>query len=109
MSLNIYPGNHSNLRKYIRREYLNQYYNLQQETYQNSENGCNCIQNKVLHIKQGYLDPNISDAQRISQILQSNIGGRTTFGNFNNPLNVNTLGGIEGQSGGIPRPPRNKF
>lgn len=109
MSLNIYPGNHSNLRKYIRREYLNQYYNLQREAFPSSENGCNCIQNKVLHIKQGYLDPNVSDAQRISQILQTSIGGRTTFGNFNNPLNVNNLGGVEGQRGGIPRPPRNKF
>ena len=109
MSLNIYPGNHSNLRKYIQREYLNQYYNLNKEPFPNSENVCNCIENKVLHIKQGYLDPNISEAQRISQILQSSLGGRTTFGNFNNPLNVNSLGGIEGQSGGIPRPPRNKF
>jgi hypothetical protein len=106
MSLNIYPGNHTNLRKYIHREYLNQYYNLQKNAF-NGE--CLCVQNKVLQIKQGYLDPNISDAQRISQILQTNAGGRTTFGNFNNPLNVNSLGGLEGQRGGIPRPPRNKF
>jgi|LakMenE01Jun11ns_1017448.scaffolds.fasta_scaffold9872042_2 hypothetical protein len=109
MSLNIYPGNHSNLRKYIRREYLNQYYNLQKEIFPNANGECNCITNKVLSIKQGYLDPNINDAQRISQILQTSVGGRTTFGNYNNPLNVNCLGGIEGQSGGIPRPLRNKF
>jgi hypothetical protein len=109
MSLNIYPGNHSNLRKYIRREYLNQYYNLQKEIFPNVNGECNCIKNKVLSIKQGYLDPNINYAQRISQILQTSGGGRTTFGNVNNPLNINSLGGIEGQSGGIPRPLRNKF
>ena len=109
MSLNIYPGNHSNLRKYIRREYLNQYYNLQKEVLPKINGECNCIQNKVLSIKQGYLDPNISDAQRISQILQTSVGGRITFGNSNNALLINNLGGIEGQSGGLPRPPRNKF
>ena len=109
MSINIYPGNHSNLRKYIRRDFLNQYYNLGQEILPATDGECNCIQNKVLSIKQGYLDPNISDAQRISQILQTSIGGRTTFGNFNNPLPVNELGGYPGQSGGMPRPPRNKF
>jgi hypothetical protein len=109
MSINIYPGNHSNLRRYIRREYLNQYYNLQKEVLSETNGECNCLQNKVLSIKQGYLDPNISDAQRISQILQTNMGGRTTFGNSNSPLLINSLGGIEGQSGGLPRPPRNKF
>jgi hypothetical protein len=109
MSINIYPGNHSNLRRYIRQEYLNQYYNLQKEVLPNTNGECECIQNKVLHIKQGYLDPNISDAQRLSQIIQTSIGGRIMFGNFNNPLPINNLGGIEGQSGGLPRPPRNKF
>jgi hypothetical protein len=109
MSINIYSGNNSNLRRYIRHEYLNQYYNLRKEVLPEINGECNCLQNKVLSIKQGYLDPNISDAQRISQILQTNIGGRITFGNSNNPLMVNSLGGIEGQSGGLPRPPRNKF
>jgi len=108
MSLNIYPGNnHSNLRRFIRRDFLNQYYNLQQELVPTGE--CNCIENKVLSIKQGYVDPNISEAQRISNILQSSIGGRIMFGNLNNPLPINELGGMEGQRGGIPRPPRNKF
>ena len=109
MSINIYPGNHSNLRRYIRKEYLNQYYNLQQDLSPNIDGECNCVKNKVLTTKQGYLDPNISSAQRISQILQTNVGGRTNFGNSNSPLNLNNLGGIEGQSGGTHRPPRNKF
>lgn len=109
MSINIYPGNHSNLRRYIRREYLNQYYNLQREVLPEINGECNCVQNKVLSIKQGYLDPNISDAQRISQIIRTSVGGRTTFGNVNGPLQVNELGGYAGQSGGMPRPPRNKF
>ena len=109
MSINIYPGNHSNLRRYIRREFLNQYYNLQKEVLPEINGECNCIQNKVLSIKQGYLDPNISDAQRISQILQTSIGGRTTFGNFNRPVQINYMGGWEGQPGGTQKPPRNYF
>ena len=101
------------------KEYLNQYYNLQREVLpaqfrlgseKREINGeCNCVQNKVLSIKQGYLDPNVSDAQRISQIIRTSVGGRTTFGNVNGPLQVNELGGYAGQSGGMPRPPRNKF
>ena len=109
MSINNYPGNNSNLRRYIRQEYLNQYYNLRKEVLPNINGDCNCVQNKVLSIKQGYLDPNISEAQRISQILQSSVGGRISFGNSNNASLINNLGGIEGQSGGLPRPPRNKF
>lgn len=110
MSINIYPGgNRQNLRRYIRRDFLNQYYNLQKEILPETDGECNCVQNKVLSIKQGYIDPNISGAQRISQIIQTSIGGRTTFGNFNNPLAINELGGYPGQSGGMPRPPRNKF
>jgi hypothetical protein len=110
MSINIYPGkNNSNLKRFIRHEYLNQYYGLNKTVLPEVTGDCNCSQNKVLETKQGYLDPNISNAQRISQLLQINIGGTTTFGNFNNPLPTNNLGGIEGQSGGIPRPPRNKF
>jgi hypothetical protein len=109
MSLNIYPGSHSNLRKYMKREYLNQYYNLQQNVLNESGDSCNCVRDKTLPIRQGYVDKNISDAQRISQILQNSLGGRTTFGNFNSPLAINELGGIEGQNGGIPRPPRNRF
>lgn len=109
MSINIYPGNHSNLRRYIHHEYLNQYYNLQKEVLPKINGECNCIQNKVISIKQGYLDPNISNTQRISQILQTNVGGRTTFGNLNSSLLINSLGGIEGQSGGLPQPLRNKF
>ena len=110
MSINIYPGkNNSNLKRFIRHEYLNQYYGLNKQVLPEVNGDCNCSQNKVLETKQGYLDPNISNAQRISQLLQINVGGRTTFGNFNNPLPTNNLGGIEGQSGGIPRPPRNRF
>lgn len=109
MSLKIYPGKRSNLRNYIYRDYLNQQYNQQKQLYSDSLGECNCIQEKVLHIKQGYNDPNISESQRISQLINQSLGGRTTFGNFNVPLPINELGGIEGQIGGMPRPLRNKF
>jgi hypothetical protein len=107
MSLTMYTGKRANLKKYINRDYLNQQYNLQQNIY--SEGYCNCIQDKVLHVKQGFNDPHISESQRISQLIKQKIGGRTMFGNSNIPLAVNSLGGIEGQSGGMPKPLRNKF
>ena len=100
MSINL--KGQSSLRKYIKREYLNQYYNLQQEVFSDD---CNCVQTKIITGQQGYVNPNISEAQRISQILQNSLGGRTTFCN----IQVNELGGMEGQNGGMPRPPRNRF
>jgi len=105
----FYPGNRSNMRAYIRNAYLNEYYNLQKDILLNNYGECGCLQFRANPIKQGYLDPNISDAQRISQIINSNLGGRTTFGNLDGPVRVNEIGGAEGQSGGLPRFLRNKF
>ncbi len=69
----------------------------------------NCFQDKVINVKQAYNDPTQSNYIRVSNVLnRSTLGGRTTFGNPN--INYITyLGGFEGQSGGLPRPPRNKF
>ena len=50
-----------------------------------------------------------SENTRISQILSRTLGGKITFGNLNNPVVINYLGGWEGQPNGIPRPLRNKF
>jgi len=69
----------------------------------------NCFQDKVINVKQAYNDPTQTNSIRISHLLNTpSLGGRTTFGNPN--INYITyLGGSEGQSGGLPRPPRNKF
>jgi hypothetical protein len=68
-----------------------------------------CFQDKVIKNKTGYNDPTQSNYIRVSQLLNiSTLGGRTTFGNPN--INYITyLGGTEGQPGGLPTPPRNKF
>jgi hypothetical protein len=74
-------------------------------------NLCNCqTLSKANPLKQGYLDPSIPESVRISQrIQQSNLGGKITFGNMNKPIEINYLGGWEGQPGGSFKPLRNKF
>jgi len=76
-----------------------------------SNNDCEwtCLKTKVLLAKQGSVDPMISRNMRISQLLKSSsFKGRTVIENNNNNR-VNYLGGREGQSGGLPQIPRNKF
>jgi hypothetical protein len=70
---------------------------------------CNCFKETVNKTKQGYNDPSQTNAERFSQLTINALGGRTMFGNNNNPVNITYLGGIEGQPGGIPRPLRNRF
>lgn len=113
------PGNKANLRSFIYKEYIRQYYryfNITQ-TFDNINNAddisegllCGCIQQKANNVKQGWNDPSQTENTRISRAVTGTLGGRITFGNFNNPVPVNYLGGWEGQPGGIPRPPKNKF
>ena len=70
---------------------------------------CECFQDKVNKAKAGYNDATQTNTMRISNLLTSTLGGKPTFGNSGSPAILTYLGGIEGQSGGIPRPPRNKF
>jgi hypothetical protein len=70
---------------------------------------CVCAENRANKIKQGWNDPSQTQNQRISQIITGTLGGKTTFGNFNRPTQINYTGGWEGQPGGMPRPPRNRF
>lgn len=70
---------------------------------------CNCFKDKVNLTKRGYNDPSQTTAERISHLSINTLGGKTIFGNYNVPANITYLGGIEGQSGGIPRPLRNRF
>ena len=113
------PGNKGNLRLFINKAFINQYYKQfnTNQIYDNIKNGdditegtlCGCIQQRANLIKQGWNDPSQTENNRISQILTGTLGGRTTFGNFNRPVELNYLGGWEGQPGGLPKPPRNKF
>jgi hypothetical protein len=99
------PGNKANLRLFINRQIIKQFYNI------TGEDQCSlgCLQTKSNLIKQGYNDPSQTENTRISQILTGTLGGKTMFGNFNRPVDINYLGGWEGQPGGSFRPPRNKF
>ena len=115
------PGNKGNLRLFINKAFIKQYYKQfnTNQIYDNINNGdditegegtlCGCIQQRANLIKQGWNDPSQTENNRISQILTGTLGGRTTFGNFNRPVELNYLGGWEGQPGGLPKPPRNKF
>jgi hypothetical protein len=113
------PGNKGNLRLFINKAFINQYYKQfnTNQIYDNINNGdnitegtlCGCIQQRANLIKQGWNNPSQTENNRISQILTGTLGGRTTFGNFNRPVELNYLGGWEGQPGGLPKPPRNKF
>ena len=100
------PGNKSNLRLFINREIIQQLYNLPKEA---DRCALVCLQNKVNLIKQGYNDPSLPKNIHISQILTGTLGGKTMFGNFNRPVDIDYLGGWEGQPGGSFRPLRNKF
>jgi len=113
------PGNKSNMRLFLQKSYLRQYYsgfNTSQTTENilNADqitegNLCQCRPFRFTPIKQGYNDPSQPENRRIAAILTGTLGGRTTYGNINVPANINYLGGWEGQPGGLPRPMRNKF
>ena len=70
---------------------------------------CECYQNKVNFAIQGYNDATQSVYMRVSELVNLPLGGRVVFGDFGKPFILTYLGGIEGQSGGSPAPPRNKF
>jgi hypothetical protein len=97
--------NKSNIQYYINRQILQQINGI------TKEDNCSfsCIQPKTNLTKQGYNDPSQTENRRISQILTGTLGGKTTYGNFNRPVNIDYLGGWEGQPGGSFKPPRNKF
>lgn len=118
------PGNKSNMRKYMSKQLIiNRYVDyvafINTQTQQNilnadditESNLCQCtLPTKANALKQGYNDPSIPETVRISQrIQQSNLGGKITFGNKNRPMNMDYLGGWEGQPGGSFRPVRNNF
>ena len=113
------PGNKGNLRLFINKAFIRQYYQLfnTNQTFDNINNSdditegtlCNCIPQQANPIKQGWNDPSQTENNRIAQAITRTLGGRITYGNFNNPVTFNYLGGLEGQPGGTPRTLRNRF
>lgn len=70
---------------------------------------CNYTNNEI--INKSSLRPNISNAQRISGVINNTVGGSTQFGNYylGEPVIFNYLGRVEGQPGGSGLPLRNRF
>jgi hypothetical protein len=113
------PGNKGNLRQFISKEFLRQYYRTfnSSQSFDNINNAdditegslCGCIKQRHNLTKQGWNDPSQTENHRVARILTGTLGGRTTYGNFNRPVSINYLGSWEGQPGGAFRPMRNKF
>jgi len=101
------PGNKGNLRLFINKAFIKQYYQASNNTTEGIL--CGCIPQTANSIKQGWNDPSQTENTRISQALTGTLGGKITYGNFYKPVTINYLGGWEGQPGGLPRPLRNSF
>ncbi len=97
MSLVFFPGSKPRFKKLYTYQIYQQYPT------------CDCIQEKVDNIKGSYRDSMQSENKRISRILSSNLGGRTTYGNFGTPVFINYFGRQEGHLGGSGAPLRNRF
>lgn len=70
---------------------------------------CREAQRDMEQLKKRKYYPRQSSNMRISQLLNTNnLGGTITFGNTNTNK-INRLNGIEGQLGGLPSIPKNKF
>ena len=97
------PGRNSNASKLIN-------YNTLINSY--SKNVlCNCYQEEYKKFTSNAPSINISRSQRISQVINSSVGGSTQFGNYylGEPVVFNYLGRVEGQPGGSGAPLRNRF
>jgi hypothetical protein len=73
---------------------------------------CACVKRQQSKITSGQnLIPNISRYMRISQIINTSLGGNINFGNdyLGQQPRIDALGSIEGQPGGSFSPVRNKF
>ena len=99
------PGQKSEARKIIKYLSLANINNIQPIV-------CESYTDQFKKISSQSITQNISNAQRVSQILRRNIGGGNThFGNYylGEPVVFNYLGRVEGQPGGSGAPLRNRF
>jgi hypothetical protein len=97
------PGRNSNASKLIN-------YNALIDAYSKSI-VCNCYQEEYKKFTSNSTSNNISNAQRVSHVINSTVGGSTQFGNYylGEPVVFNYLGRVEGQPGGSGAPLRNRF
>lgn len=74
---------------------------------------CNCYQEEYKKYTSNSTVNNISNSQRIAQVINSvsAIGGSVHFGNYylGEPTVFNYLGRVQGQPGGSGAPLRNRF
>lgn len=110
------PGNKGNMRLFMNKEYLRQYYAevITKKAFNKiitSGEGslCDCVPQQANKGKQGWNDSLQPENIRISKMLTGTLGGKITYGNLNTPATLNYLGGWEGQPGGSFKPLRNKF
>jgi hypothetical protein len=97
------PGNKSNSSRLINYAAL---YNAQ-----GKEQTCVCVPDKYDKFIRQSNDTNISNNQRVANILKSKVGGSTQFGSYylEQPVIINYLGRTAGQPGGSGSPPKNRF
>jgi len=100
------PGGRTNTSRMI--NYAAEFYSINGLT-----NTCYCIPDKYDKNTPGSDSPSakISNATRVSQIIQYSKGGKSQYGNsyLGQPLNINYLGRVEGMPGGSGMPPLNRF
>ena len=74
---------------------------------------CLCIPPKIdkRYIGSDSVTSRLSNNMRISQIVNTRMGGSIQYGNFylGQPLQLDYLGNVEGMPGGVQVPPRNAF
>ncbi len=100
--VNFIPGRRSNFKRYII-NYESKLVSGDRDYF------CMCFQDKFNRMKTGYNDPSLPQSQRISILVNQNLGGRIQFGNLNGPATLNYLNRAYGQPGGSMGPLRNKF
>lgn len=102
------PGNSSNSSRMI--HYIAQLNALSPNTEQLN---CTCTPEKYDKRIPGSdsVSYRITNKMRISQVIQTSLGGSTQYGNFylGQPLNLNYLGNAQGMPGGAGMPPKNTF
>jgi len=102
------PGNSSNSRRMI--NYVAEY----NARFPNSMKiKCECVSEKYDKniIGSESASTRVSYNTRIAQLIKTNLGGKTQYGNFylGQPLSLNYLGRAEGMPGGSGSAPKNRF
>ena len=109
MSRKFIPGNSSNTSRMI--NYVAQY----NARHPDAELECSkpCVSEKIdkRYIGSDSVSYRLPNKIRVSQIVQTSLGGSTQYGNFylGQPLQLNYLGNLQGMPGGSGMPPKNTF